>query len=395
MQGVAMNQQHDAEECHLPSSASLDSFSISPDQEECCTTRNDKIFVSGRSSDVEKNTEESTGGYHHRRYAMNHFLSILRRILTTNAVSERYMLALYRRLCRCQWNTGSGHHEPLGDVDTIQTFERQHGIDEDGGVIMIKLVKLWFCSIVFILAFHEVVRKTATEIDPNYSIADFFLYDFPSVLQDLLFFFIVGRLYSHPSGVDVLYPWGVFVSLGAIYPSLIQDFQFLRHSLSMYDMMCNWPAVLFAYVAMLLILAVGLGVAHVLSHYRRGILGSRIMEVLVLFCIFFVPFITDNNFHLHHWYGMWFVGMIANSPEWWSRCLQAYCLGSYINGIAVYGRDPILGCKFAFYRSTNAECSFMDSYVSDNAGESGNHTGHYKDFVAPDWRTCDAGDLVP
>ncbi|KAL7518265.1 hypothetical protein ACHAWX_003112 [Stephanocyclus meneghinianus] len=357
MQGDSVKEQNNAQDFHLPSSASLNSFSIDPDQEKCCTSTN----VNRSSSKEETCAEEITGEHHHRRYAINHFLAVLHRILTTNAVSDRSMLKFYRRLCRRQWNRRRGHHEPLSDVDTIQTSEWHHGIDEDGGVIMIKLVKLWTFSIVYILALHDVVRMTATEIDPNYSIEDFFLYDFSSVLQDLLFFFIVGRLYSHPSGVDVLYPWGIFASLGAIYPSFIQDFEFLRHSLSLYDMMCNWPAFLFVYVAVLLILAVAL----------------------------------DSNFHLHHWYGMWFVGMIANAPEWWSRCLQAFCLGSYINGIAVYGRDPILGCKFAFYRSTNAECSFMQSYVNGSDGESGNQTGHYKDFVAPDWRNCDAGDIVP
>lgn len=128
----------------------------------------------------------------------------------------------------------------------------------------------------------------------------------------------------------------------------------------------------------------GLAVAHVHSHFYRGLLSSRISELVVLVCIFLVPFVTNDNFHLHHWYGMWLLGIVANTPEWWSKCLQAYCLGSCINGIAVCGRDPILGYKLAFYRSTNGECSFIECYQVED------ETEHYKGFVAPNWSTCNA-----
>ena len=83
--------------------------------------------------------------------------------------------------------------------------------------------------------------------------------------------------------------------------------------------------------------------------------------------------------------------MISNAPEWWTRSFQAYCLGSYLNGIAVYGRDPILGCKYAFYQSTNMRCDYMQCYTAG----AGNATGseEYKDFLEPDWRLCNAASL--
>ena len=125
------------------------------------------------------------------------------------------------------------------------------------------------------------------------------------------------------------------------------------------------------------------------SHYQRKVLISRCIEAVILACVFILPFASNNNFHLHHWFGMWFLGMQSNAPEWWSRAFQAYCLGNYINGIAVYGRDPILGCNVAFYRSTNANCEYLSCY--DAGGGNGTHI--YKPFIAPDWRTCNATEV--
>eukprot|EP00986_Skeletonema_menzelii_P016820 scaffold16056_cov147-Skeletonema_menzelii.AAC.5 len=292
---------------------------------------------------------------------------LISRVCTTNLVNDETILRIYRRLCRVDQDS---------DVD-------------DGGNTLVKLVKLWVIIIGGILITHPFARWMKWEIDENYTIADFFLYDFTTVLLDILFFFVVGRMYHSQVDIDKLFPWVMFIALGCIYPSIANDFAFLRHSLSMYDMMCNWPMILFVYVVMLLVLAVALVGGLLRSHYRRKVLISRCIESMGLACIFILPFASNNNFHLHHWFGMWFLGMQANAPEWWSRAFQAYCLGSYINGLAVYGRDPILGCNMAFYRSTNANCDYMSCY--DAGG--GNGTHHYKSFVAPDWRTCNATEV--
>ncbi|KAL7441140.1 hypothetical protein ACHAXM_010308 [Skeletonema potamos] len=290
---------------------------------------------------------------------------LIHRIVITNLVNDRTILRGYRKLCRVDQ-----------DYDNV----------DDGGITLIKLVKLWLVIIIGILIIHPFARWIKWEIDDSYTITDFVRYDFTTVLFDMLFFFVVGRMYDSRVDIDKLFLWGMFIALGCIYPSIANDFAFLRHSLSMYDMMCNWPMILFAYVVTLLVLAVLLVGGLLRSHYRRMVMISRCIESVMLACIFILPVASNSNFHLHHWFGMWFVGMQANAPEWWSRAFQAYCLGSYINGIAVYGRDPILGCNLAFYRSTNANCPYMSCY--EEAG--GNGTHHYKSFVYPDWRTCNA-----
>jgi len=129
-------------------------------------------------------------------------------------------------------------------------------------------------------------------------------------------------------------------------------------------------------------------VALVHSRHHRNVIRSRAVEFIILACLLILPYAQHDSFHLHHWFGMWWLGMQSNAPEIWARSFQAFCLGSYLNGIAVYGRDPILGCNYAFYRSTNLECEFMECYKGGNETEM-----EYDDFVAPDWRTCNAASL--
>lgn len=297
--------------------------------------------------------------------------SVIGRLMTTNLADDCVVLRLYRHaLCRAT-------HDP--DID-------------DGGLALVKLVKLWVCSVGGIMIVHLLARWMDWEVDTDYTLHTFFQYDFSSVLLDLLFFFVVGRLHTASCrGIDQLFPRGIFIALGAVYPSIINNFQFLRHSVSMYEMMCNWPVLLFGYAIALVVFASVFGVALLCSHYRRGVLLSRLFEGGTCLCLFILPHVRSDAFHLHHWFGMWWLGMQSNAPEWWARAFQAFALGSYINGIAVYGRDAILGCQSAFYQSTNLGCEYMQCY----AAVAGNATaGHeYQDFLSPDWRLCNAADL--
>jgi len=313
--------------------------------------------------------------------------SHLRKIFAANFVDDYELLKMYRKLCCNRTARRVDNNSLDDDNDDEDDFEGK----DDGGVALMKLLKLWTLVVLGILILHPFARWMLWEIDEDYTLSNFFFYDFQSVLADMLFFFIVGRLYQpHNPGIDSLFPWILFMTFGAIYPSVANNFEFLQHSLSMYSIMCTWPPILFVYAIALLVMAGVLIVGLVRSHYRRGVLGSRLLESIVLFLMYQVPFVTNDNFHLHHWYGMWWLGMQSNAPEWWIRCFMAYCLGCYINGIAVYGRDPILACEYAFYRSTNMECAFMECYEVDTGA--GNET-EYKPFVTPDWRTCTTDGL--
>ena len=296
------------------------------------------------------------------------------RLATSNLVDDGTCLRAYRRAC--------------GVEDGMYGVE---GID-DGGLVGVKLLKFWAWVILGILTLHPLARYMDWEIDENYTLREFVKYDIHVVLLDLLSFFVVGRLHD-PScrGIDSIFPWGVMVALGAVYPSIANDFDFLRHSVSMYDIHCGWPAILFVYAFFLSAVSFAFVVALVRSHRRRMVLRSRMVEVVALFCLFILPYATlaGDSFHLHHWFIMWWLGMQSNAPELWSRSFQAYALGSYINGIAVYGRDPILECEHAFYSSTSQHCSFMQCYESEHE-TGGDHETEYKEFITADWRLCNA-----
>ncbi|KAL7552118.1 hypothetical protein ACHAWF_015330 [Thalassiosira exigua] len=300
-----------------------------------------------------------------------HAWSTIKRALTTNLVKDEDLMQLYRYLCRTR-----------DDVDI-----------DDGGMALVKLFKFLVLSILGIMIVHPLVRWMDWEVDPNFTIRDFLQYDFTTVLLDLLFFFVVGRLHSDSCcGIDAIFPWGFFITVGAIYPSITSDIEFMKHSVSMYEIMCRWPTLLFIYAFVLVAGAVIFIWVLMRSHHRRKVLISRIFEATTLLCLFILPFATDNSFHLHHWYAMWLIGMQSNAPEWWARAFQAYCLGSYLNGIAVYGRDPVLGCEYAFYRSTDISCEFMQCFkkeVPSNQTET-----EYKAFVPSDWRTCNSVNEV-
>jgi hypothetical protein len=213
------------------------------------------------------------------------------------------------------------------------------------------------------------------------------------VALDIVVFFLVGRLYQR-RGVDRLWPQIIPMFMGLIYPSWSAELWFLRYSVSSYEIVCRWPWQLFAYA----ILAVGFGVwlvvLHIRGFQRRRIWVSRFLEVCVTCCIFLFPVMSHPNFHLHHWYFSWMVGMHANLENWWSQMVQAFLWGQYLNGIAVWGRDPILTCAYGYFVSTNIHCAYMqcfyDQHDDDDDDTSGTNTTGYKPFVEADWRNCSA-----
>ena len=69
---------------------------------------------------------------------------------------------------------------------------------------------------------------------------------------------------------------------------------------------------------------------------------------------------------------------------------MAFSWGAYVNGIAAFGRDPILSCAYSFYLATDNRCYFMECYSVDDDDQGGGGGGGYKPFVPPDWHNCSA-----
>jgi len=257
------------------------------------------------------------------------------------------------------------------------------------GEILFKLIKFSFITTaIFIPLTHFLVRSWNWESDKEYSLNDFVLYDFQSVVTDLFFFFFTSRLYNKP-GVDRVFPNLLPMAAGCVIPSLTTNITWMQHSFSMFDIMCGWPWQLFAFSILALAGVVAIIHHHIVIFRKFGVLGSRLAENISVISIFILPYITNPNFHFHHWYACWLFGMCANAPTILSQIVMSYMWGCYINGIAVYGRDPILSCSHAFYTSTNLQCSFMSSY-SNQTDDDQASTPQYPEFESPNWRNCSA-----
>lgn len=216
------------------------------------------------------------------------------------------------------------------------------------------------------------------------------VYDGQPILMDTMFFFVVARLYQQ-RGIDHL-AWLLTMIASGTFTSMETWFPFLQHSVTLYSMHCLWPWTLWIFAVTVVALCSILVFLHIRYLIDRNLLGIKIVEMSLCVIVFLLPPLSSPYFHFHHWYAGWLVGMHANFDVWWSRLTMAWCWGAYINGIAVYGRDPLLTCGYAFYLSYSLQCPYLQCYIDamENYTDSG-----YKIMEAQDWWNCSATDYLP
>jgi hypothetical protein len=101
----------------------------------------------------------------------------------------------------------------------------------------------------------------------------------------------------------------------------------------------------------------------------------------------------------------WLFGMHANLDTWWSQATMAYFFGMYVNGIAVYGRDPLLTCGYAKFITDDQRCPTTSLYTNEPS-EVVKHAllealslpffAIFGDGVDPmDWRNCSSKGYHP
>jgi hypothetical protein len=49
----------------------------------------------------------------------------------------------------------------------------------------------------------------------------------------------------------------------------------------------------------------------------------------------------------------------SKSSCWWSRLCMSIFWGIYINGVSIFGRDPIMTCDITLYQSQNQLCPYI------------------------------------
>mmetsp|Transcript_9900 Transcript_9900/g.16445 ORF Transcript_9900/g.16445 Transcript_9900/m.16445 type:complete len:221 (+) Transcript_9900:499-1161(+) len=216
------------------------------------------------------------------------------------------------------------------------------------------------------------------------------LYDGQAIILDILSFYVLGRLYKKKIAVDHL-AWCLVLLMGSLYNSIINQVPWLQYSFTLFEVHCTWPWQLFVFVAVI----VPLGCIVVFKHVQYALqvrqLGMKLLEISLCVLFFLLPQVSHPNFHLHHWFIGWLIGMHCNFETWWSRAAMAWYWGLYVNGIAVYGRDPLQTCDYAFYISRDTHCSFLQCFVHTTIGPNNETHTVYNEPNELDWRNCSSG----
>jgi hypothetical protein len=156
-----------------------------------------------------------------------------------------------------------------------------------------------------------------------------------------------------------------------------------------------WPWQLWVFFAVVLPVCISVIIFHIVRAYRTRVWVMKLVEVSVALCFYFAPLVRSPYFHAHHWYVGWLVGMHFNFDKWWSRACMAFMWGAYINGIAVYGRDPVLTCEYAYFLTIDQSCPYVDCFLealtnAPNATHNTNYITGVKPMNPSDWRNCSA-----
>lgn len=255
------------------------------------------------------------------------------------------------------------------------------------GLEAVRLFKFVSITALFIIFIHQFVRWFDLEHDTEYAYSDMILYDGPQIVLDIVTFFVLGRLYNKKIAVDHL-AWTLVMLASSLYVSLANKVTWFQHSLTLYEVHCQWPWQLFVFVAVVVPLSCFVAFKHVQYAMSTRVVLMKLIEIALSLLLFLVPQISHPNFHLHHWYVGWLIGMHCNFDIWWSRATMAWCWGLYVNGIAVYGRDPLQTCDYAFYISKDTRCSFLNCFMHTVVGPDNETHTVYNSPQELDWRNC-------
>ena len=173
-------------------------------------------------------------------------------------------------------------------------------------------------------------------------------------LFDTLAYFTLGRL-AYRRGVDNF----AFIApciTGACFMSWLGYIPALHVSFTADSIDSQWSNDTYVWVVVLAIVLFGFLSLSFYTAYKEGILITRAIEMGAVSALVLKPIMASPDFHPHHWFIAILLGIHINQRFWWSLTLQGFLWGVYINGIAVYGRDGLIGCDEVKYRSEDQFC---------------------------------------
>lgn len=296
--------------------------------------------------------------------------------------------------------SGSSSSEPPGPTSNeAYGQDEPHGTPKGTGPLELTNEVAWQGLQFFALLFSAMALTRLLvcdtfnlQCDEGYTLQLFFRQDFHKVVLEISFLFVIGRLAASSCLPVNSLAFAAVILVSALMPSWWNELSFMKHSLSMYQMACSWTAMTWVFAFLILGVIVTFGALHLfhfLSTSGRPEQIRAIAELVVILCIFVLPRAFESGFHMHHWYAMWLLALFCRNPTLWSRGVQAFLIGGYINGIAVYGRDPVLACQAAYDMSYSQQCNFL-MMCTWNTTSPAPIPGVY---TPPNWRTC-SGDYA-
>lgn len=259
----------------------------------------------------------------------------------------------------------------------------------EGGfpVKLTKFLLLTFCGIFWL---HWLVGHRQNHRNEQLEFWHLWVFDGELIVRDSLIFFLVGRLWRR-RGVDHLAWFGIVLACN-LFLEVQHYVPWLQHSMTPYEMNCNWYWQTWGYMVLCIVISSGILLLHIRKAWRDKVLLLKATEMTFFTIVFLVPVIPSPYFHFHHWFAGWLLGMHSNFDVWWSRAAMAWCHGLYINGIAVYGRSPVLTCEYAYFLSWDQRCPFLFECESDDLANSLDISSMLEHlaglYVPANWRNC-------
>jgi hypothetical protein len=252
--------------------------------------------------------------------------------------------------------------EEQNDDDNDEENENEN--EEIILIIIIKFIIFVLMTFISIALVHIIVGHLFNDRDKHLKIWQIILYVGDSIIRDCFIFFIIGRVYKQQlNSTKTICIWLTGILIANIYFESQNYIWFLQHSVSLYEMHCIWPWELWLFALGVVILFSSVFIAHAkVAYQKRNLLKIKIIEISVCIILFIIPLVVVKHdeiqyLHFHHWFAGWFIGMhFSIFDKWWSIGCMAYCYGMYINGIAVYGRDPLLTCDYANFLVNDLNC---------------------------------------
>ena len=223
-------------------------------------------------------------------------------------------------------------------------------------VLHVKFLKLVVAAVLVTVATRELsCALPGWSCVKNYGPAEYFEYYWSAQCCDLLVLFFVGRVYERRGADTPLFL--VMCLLGALFPSAQETIPFMRVSLSLYAIHCQWQMATWIWVIAEVLIVLVIAAKHV-----RYAISNRLalvwgLETCALVSVLIGPNVADTAFHFHHWIFAWILAMVARFEPLWSVATQAFFIGYYLNGIAIYGRHPVLACKEVYFLSDQQGCT--------------------------------------